>query len=347
MNIYIFSLPFSLLFAYIYTKSKNFTIKKFSLIISFLILFFIAALRVNVGTDYKNYQKIFTQYNYDVFTVWEPGYALINRVAYLLNKNFQLVIIVSAFIILVNVYIFLKDNSCDFFMSLLIYIAMAYYFQGMNIIRQWLAVSFALLGYKYINKSFIKFFIFVALGALFHKGIIIYIPVYFFINKKYKISYFLILSSILAIPLLFKEQALDFVLNFYRDSYRGSSYIFFNFDLKYIVYYFIIILVCFCFYKKLYLQGNQQYLLVNITFFVLCLYLFFGWLPLITRIIDFFAIYNTLLIPQIIRCFEFSKQRNFVRIVFIAMFITIFIYLLYFLNFHDVLPYQSILNISH
>jgi hypothetical protein len=105
------------------------------------------------------------------------------------------------FLISVFLWKTLKYFTENKLLALLIYFSLLFFHLDMNLMRQALAVSIFFYSLKYIiQKNFFKYILFILLGFLFHWSIIIFLPLYFFINKRFSTT---LLSSLVVCFVLF------------------------------------------------------------------------------------------------------------------------------------------------
>ena len=170
-------------------KNINFTI------VCFLIILF-AALRFNVGFDWKNYVSlIYPNYSPKRIGKFEPLSLLYMKIAGSLNTP-----VLMFFLFSLTIYGFIAfaifNNTVDLFESLIIYIAL-FYFDSLSTMRQAASVAITFYAYKYIkNRQLFKYILFCLIAFLYHKSAIIAIPLYFIYYAKPK-NIILLLISIL------------------------------------------------------------------------------------------------------------------------------------------------------
>lgn len=150
---------------------------KMFLLITFILLFILVASReFTIGNDTPSYLDIYNRcniYKWGVFSktgYYEPGYLALNVILNYLHVSPRLFLTILALIFNYAIYKFIKDNSSNYLMSVLLYINLLYFYQSMNILRQFFALSIILLfGYKLIKeKKLKKYIITVLFAALFH-----------------------------------------------------------------------------------------------------------------------------------------------------------------------------------
>lgn len=175
-----------------------------------------AAVRKDIGYDYSAYVRIYDllkncsvkDYINNYFSSYEPGYYLINRLAFCIYDSIHTTNFLSMLIILIFIYAAIKnfEHYSSMVFSLFIFY-MAYYNASLNIIRQLLAMSVCLYAYKYIVRhNFLLYTIFILIGCTFHRTAIIALPFYFFIASQSKKVNFLkigiLITSCLLIPII-------------------------------------------------------------------------------------------------------------------------------------------------
>lgn len=134
------------------------------------------------GGYYEYYQYV----SAGVRLSWlEPAWELINRLAIMLGLGYSGVIMISAALTIFPVaYVINRtvNNKC---FSFAIYYGMFFVLFSFNLMRQCIAVSFALLAvYYYINGRFLKSALGLVAGLMFHKSVVVIIPLIFFLKLK-------------------------------------------------------------------------------------------------------------------------------------------------------------------
>ena len=167
-------------------------------IIAFLLLFFIAAFRGDFTADYIGYEEIYTRYfSYSLTDILalgldsypEQGYLLFQfAVKNIFGNVLYIFIFTSLFVVFANLRELKKWFPLSF-VPVLLFADMGTYITSFNVTRQIVAVSIMILGSKFLyDKKPIKYFLVVAIAALFHSSALIMIPAYFFFNFKQKRS---------------------------------------------------------------------------------------------------------------------------------------------------------------
>lgn len=193
-----FVILFALVIINILDNNENTKLKKIEnslfWIISFII-FFIAAFRNGIGYDFNSYKDIHNEIYSLGYGISESGVEL---GYYILNKifsSFAVVIFISAILCVVLKIAVIKKYSENKWTSLIVYFTGTWIMFDLGVIRQGIAMSFALISIKYILDRNIKKFILCILGGIiFHVSIIFFIPLYFIGNLKIEKKYIYIMA---------------------------------------------------------------------------------------------------------------------------------------------------------
>lgn len=162
------------------------------LLFLFIPMFLISGLRAShVGTDTSNYMHGFNlissvpfEYIFDVVR-WEKGYVVLNKMASILSTNSQIIIIITSFCSLFFIFKGIYESSSIRLFSVFLYFTLFYYFISFNAIRQFIAISLVLYGYKFVvEKKFFKYIFIILISSLFHKISILFIPMYYLYGIK-------------------------------------------------------------------------------------------------------------------------------------------------------------------
>jgi hypothetical protein len=219
------------------------------------------------------------------------------------------------------------------------------YFQTFNTVRYYLALSIAFYSMRYVlEKDYIKFVFVIILAALFHKSVLIVIPIYLIATlewKKWQIITGFIISGLCYI---FKTQLLNLALILYP-SYKDTIFLEGGTSITSVARIFVVLLLYGWFvlyYSKDKLDKEIRfYGQLNMIAFVTGT--FFSFLPVITRLVYYFSVNQILLIPLIISKIEDEKLRKKLRIL--IGIIAILYFMLFLLGADKdgvgILPYKS------
>lgn len=299
--------------------------KKF-LNISFLILFLFLALRAETtGTDLLNY-KIFFNYSHSISLtrltkLIEPGYALYSFLIYkLTNGNFQIMLIITAFISLIGPYCFIKNNSKNYFLSVIVYICLNYYLFTFSGLRQSIALSISLLSINYIkNQKIFKYLIFSFIAFCFHKSSIVFIPVYFLNKLNIKKKHLPFLIIIMLGVYIFRYNLITIFTSIMYENYATFENA--NGGYKLLICYLVIFIFITIFKDKVLNINKDNNLFYNMFFIGIILQIFSTVEGNGYRAALYYVMPLIVIIPSLSFCFD-KESRKIVNILTTIILIT-------------------------
>lgn len=281
----------------------------------FIVLFALSACRMNVGNDYAKYVEFMHliacgAYEY---VPTEAGFNLLVAALYRLagGENFLLVFAVFAFFTL---WLFLKamyEQSDSFGWSFFLFMAFGFYFSTFNTVRYYFALALALYSVKYVLKGeWGKFVLLVLLGSLFHKSMLVVIPLYFLASlawKKWQLGLMALFCTTFFFLQDFYLKAVVFLYPSYEDTeYLEGGISWFN------ILRCLGVLVFSLLYYRQAVEGsrrNRFYFFCNLG--ALVLYTCCSFLPIITRIGYYLNVTQILFIPAVLAKIGDKRQRRF------------------------------------
>lgn len=233
MAVYYFNLALITVLGFLLCVRKPTKPKKIIyLAVTFGFMWFLATFRSGIGFDYRAYIDIFNTVRAagwaGAFTSLElePGFVVVTKLIGICTDSTVVMYGIYAALIYVPVawFIYRYVEDSDAWLAVWLYVTLAFFYGTMNFIRQNLACSIMLLGYRFLReKKPIPFVVFVLLGASVHKTALVMLPVYFFTHlppgRKTGIFYAsaTVLLYITSVPIL------DFVTRFIFTSYNKSN----------------------------------------------------------------------------------------------------------------------------
>ena len=162
----------------------------------YLLLAGVSACRIAVGNDYWVYRENFKLIAQERHVSSEIGFNLVVK-GLVRIFGYDNYLPVFGFFSLVTVLFFvlaLRDQGSHFAFSLFLLLTEGFYFNSLNTVRYYLALSMALFSMIYVlRREYGKFLLVILAGALFHKSILLVIPVYlaadFLARLKWKRAY--------------------------------------------------------------------------------------------------------------------------------------------------------------
>lgn len=318
----------------------------------FLVLFLCSALRFDIGNDYGQYTQTAHEAFVGGYVVTEIGFNYLVKAVYFLlgGEYYEVIFAIFAF---ATIWIFLKamyEQCEDFFFCYFLFMAFGFYFQTYNTVRYYFALAIALYCMKFVmEKDYIRFVLWVLLAALFHKSVLIIIPVYLLASVGWKKWHIIVGVVLSGICYLAKGPVLALMLKLYP-SYRNTIYL----DNKIQLFPIVRIMAVVGFYlwfcwkygweqeipkearQKISFYGQLNILALDVS-------VFFAFLPVVTRIIYYFSVSQLLMIPAIVHVIPEEKTKKLVKRIIIIACVAYF--LLFLLDADKagvgLLPYKS------
>ena len=198
-------------------KSRSISIIISCISASFLI--FLSTFRsVGVGTDSHNYVSIFNNIqdfdNVIFYTLaqGEFGFWYLNYIGNFFSDDYFIIFFLISIIIVYSYYSTIFKLSPYKVSSLLVLLLMGPYLFHFNGARQGIAIAIFFVSIQFlIDKSFVRYTICILVGFLFHKSIIICIPLYFLFVKKLDFKQFALFSFLFIICFLMFNEVVSLV----------------------------------------------------------------------------------------------------------------------------------------
>lgn len=210
-----------------YILNRRSFLNKSALLFLFTVLTGLAALRIDVGNDYGNYVNTFHEIYVGGYVVTEPGFNLLVRFLYTLSGG-ENYLLVFGFFAAATTFLFLKamyDQSLDFPLSFALFMLLGLYFRTFNTVRYYFVLAITLYSLRYVLKrEYGKFMLLILGAALFHKSVLVVIPLYLIALlpwKKWQVA----IGAVFAISLpLFQDFWMEILLKLYP-SYQNTVYL--------------------------------------------------------------------------------------------------------------------------
>lgn len=180
------------------------------LLLLFLLLFAVSAVRFDVGVDYKNYQQFMLMEEVQRF---EPFGLLMYKIDSFLfgGKLFPTFFASHAFLALIGIYKFILTLSVNKRLSLLLFFCLpVLYFSTFNIVRQWAAVGLLYwITADYIGgKSLRSMWVRIVLVPFVHLSSLFMIVVLGVASRKWSLIHFILFAALALSSLRFLFQYL-------------------------------------------------------------------------------------------------------------------------------------------
>lgn len=337
-------------------------IHKILFFIFILILFSLATLRWETGTDWDNYLSYYNAIPSYALGDWymEYGYSFVNYFVKVVFDKYTILLAILALMLYAAMGITIYRYSVFPILSLAIWVAMS--LGDMFFVRNTIAIALAVFSVRYIvERDIMKFLLVILVAMLFHRTALVFLPAYFVYSMKLsRVTLILGIGITLIIGLFFSEMfvsgigkllggAFEEKIKTYVsvgiDATYGSAYSSTTVLLRGAVNRSLILVVLLIWMNK----ERQEDSLLNgfINFYVLGLLLFFVTVPLSTamgRIPAYYNVFQMFLFPYILLLSKDRKNQ-------IILYLLIGIYFLVRLhgvigNYRDAyIPYKSIFDI--
>jgi len=184
----------------VYESSKPF--HNVFIIMSALILILFSGLRdSSVGTDTNSYvysyllsQQDFSSLFVDTLSNIEIGYQFLETIAHQFSHQYFSLLLVIALLTIFFQFKGIYALSKSPVTSIFILITLGFFTFSFNAARQAIALSIFIYSIQFIvNNKFRHFLLFIMFGYLFHKSIIVTLPLYFLFRLKFNVKLIIIL----------------------------------------------------------------------------------------------------------------------------------------------------------
>ncbi len=279
--------------------------------------------------------------NYKPF---EKGYELYNVFLKNFSNDRQFLFLVTAFLISFLHFRVLKKYSPLLYFSLFLLFC-KFYIMSFVYLRQCLAMGIIWFSIPYIlKKQYFKVFLILLTTYFFHKSSIVFIPLVFIANKKFKnVNLFFIITAVLIIGLSPLSQFIITSMSDSIDDTKISKYASINNDVN--LFYLLEILILSMlllkfkddFYKKklgrLILNGVFIYIILNTISLINASFIRFGW---------YYYILVILFLTYIYTYIKEKKYKNLYKLLVVLYFGLMFFRVLYYWDGGDLMPYKTI-----
>jgi hypothetical protein len=279
------------------------------LAVTFGYMWFLATFREGIGYDYQSYIDIFEQVRTggqslgSVFSNLinggiEPGFYLLNRFLSLFVTSSVVMYGVYSFLMLAPVAYFIYRYSKDVWLSTWIYVTVTFFYTIMNFVRQGMAVSIILLGYKFLReKKTIPFLLIVLLATMFHKTALIMIPVYFLCHLKLNWKLGLFYAGITLVLYMTSSFIIDFITNYVFSYYKDSLWITEGFPILFLFVPAVIFGACLALKFSWEKRDADANMLLNLLLFSLLVWVFITRHFILERFSMYMYIYAIIALP--------------------------------------------------
>lgn len=335
---YSYSVPYVIIILILFylalVESRTTSINKKNRLIriaSFLLIFFFG-LRGFIQSDFQNYYPWFdtlpTLWNYSglimAFTDnYEPGFVLFSILCKSIFPNYFFWIFICTLIDILLLKKIFKDYSCNVCLSFAIYFAIGAVIMEFNLMRNIKAILILIIATKYIRERKIwKYFLCVLISMLFHLTSIIFIPLYFVLDKRWSrpllISIFISCMAVLFLRISFLPVLLPLIAQLLGGEFAIMTEFYFAsgvLDVSYGISFGLIervltfFLVVFFYDKWADKTGNKYVFLNMVVLYFMCFSLLTEMSMLLERFAYFFALSYCIFYPNLFKIIYYPNNR--------------------------------------
>lgn len=317
----------------------------------FIILAGLAGLRIEVGNDYGKYVENFHEIwagTDRAYVVTEIGFNFVVWLVYTLS-GFENYLFVFALFGAGTAFFFLKamdDESVDFGISFAMFMLLGVYFRTFTTVRYYFALAVALYSIRFLRRrQYGSFCLWIVFAALFHKSVLLVLPLYALAHLKWKPWTGWALAAAGAFVFLFQRPILELALNIYP-TYRDTVYLSQDIGLRANaggIFRCLLVfgLACACGRESREDAENRFYLKLN--FLGLLAYTCGSFLPLVSRVAYYAVTPQLFLVPGLLCRVKEQRRRKVLKGLVFAVCL---LYFFWFLKTASgggmrVLPYKT------
>ena len=282
-----------------------------------LVLFF--GLRGPIGDDYFNYKSYYESLNLSDIIVFGPGFWGLNAVFGFLHLPFQCLLFFITLVSNLLLIRFVKRADINAPLMLMISFAMGGIANQIDFIRNFLSIMLFVNSIDFIfDKNPRKYFLLNIIGMTIHYSSVIFIPLYWLLNRDYKQKTYIIFYITVTLLSFLNIQFLSFIPDTDNESYLGHlheyigrySTITISFSLGNVERILTGLAACLC-YRQL---SQTKYGIIAINSFMLYAMfygVFSGYAVLGTRLANLFVYSHWLLWPLLVQAMPKRSMRYF------------------------------------
>lgn len=312
---------------YISSEKKE----KYFLITTFILFFILVGFReLTVGNDTPVYLSFFKSCNilmWDAVTFdsyYEGGYIILNVLINYISNNSRIFLLIMSLIFNLIIGEFIKENSKNYLLSILMYVCLLFFYSSMTMMRQFCALCIVLHSFKYIKQQkIIPFLLLIIFGSFFHSSVWVALLLYPLFYMKHNIKNVVFMIMVALLSLIFLEPIIDFICNligrenYYLDRFGSNNIA----NILYTATYGTIYLFCCVILKNKSINQKNFYLNVIL---VATLFNFIAInMNILARASLYFEIFSIIVLPNVITVL---KNKDNVKIVFLITLAVLFLY---------------------
>lgn len=336
--------------------------KKILFIISSIPFIIVSAIRYEVGTDYM--VRYFPDYikiaNGETIENLEPLFYLLIKICTFITSQPYILFVITSIIIYLLIFKSFEEESKNWILSITIFFVACFFFQSMNLVRQYIAMALIMYAHKYLfdktNKKYL-WYLFVLTATLVHSISLVYLILIFLKKKKINVIW-VILIAILTV--LLGNAIVKYGYDFFRsinisNIQKYATYFRRTGDFSWSLFLTESILYAFLYYfNKRDESDEKKNLYTNLQGLAVIFIVLSSRIELFSRLSELLTMFQMISIP-----YFFSQKDNFnitikgkefnVRKVCLIAIITLYtvrlIFAVLFNGAYEVLPYRTVFEI--
>ncbi|MEV8000933.1 EpsG family protein [Pseudarthrobacter oxydans] len=321
------------------------------LIISFSILFLIAALRYGIGTDYwPRYAPLFERIHSGDVAGQEIGYVLLNKAVGLVTDDYQGIFVVTSFITIALFYRFFLRMSINPALSVFIYVFGGTYLEDFNLVMQALAIAILVNTFEFaLRKQHLAFVLATLLAASFHSSALVWFAIWPLMWIRAGRAARITIAAAMIGVIVLAPQAVSILVGQFAPDY--AWYFASNYGVTRGIHPAVLIVAVAAFGLTLIMVGRAgpgdryadsvvNVLAVSTAVLVATTTIAY----LFSRLNYYFAPAQLIAVPLALSLVQNRLTRQLLTVAFMSAYMTSFVFQFLVWNAHGVLPYDSIFS---
>ena len=292
-----------------------------------------------IGADWNNYYPFYNELP-SLFSgqfgtsdnLFEPGFVLFSTICKTISSNYHFFILINALVnvLLLDIFIRRHLNDRQYVLGIMIFLLMGGIINEIDLLRASKAVLLFMISIKYIqSRKLFKFLLINAIGLSFHSTTLLFLPLYFIVNRKFSIKPILLIwiigNAIFLLQVEYIKPVLTFLASIFGASYSLmlsmylDSDVFntaYGFSLGFIERTFSFVVLAF-FHNRLYTQGIYSKIFINIFYIFIFCNLIFGEFYILQARVGLMLSFTYMIIwPMVYRAVQKKLLRQTLSLVF-------------------------------
>ena len=317
-------------------------------ILSFLPIFIVAAIRYEVGTDWPIYLDYYQWINTGTKGFSEKLFNLMNKLVGWYIKDFQGVVVLVAFLSYFFLFKAVYEQSISAPLSLLVFFISSAFFASLNQLRQAIAMPIMLYAYKYVRgKKPLPYLFWCIVASLIHASSLVYLPLYFVARFKPSARRYVTIFGVCVITLPVLHILLEVLMRYTKYAWYSTSV--FNTGSEANNFYllgfvFQLVMLVIMAYYRLAKEGEDPVYdgMLNCYFLSVVTLLFTPVFSQVLRVSQCFGYCQILLVPRMINREKDRTRRILLYILIVGLYTVKLLYDTYYLGWNGVIPYRVI-----